>query len=124
MAGPFLDLENIYSCCILYLIASKCEGGSKKVHREAFKAKVALESVRGDLTANQICSRFGIHPTLVNRWRKEMIAGAGTIFSPVQDTRGAKKASDHDKLVPELFEQIGKLKMELEWLKKKLQSVD
>ena len=89
-----------------------------KVHGEAFKAKVALESVRGGLTANQICTRFGIHPTLVNRWRKELIAGAGTIFSPVQDTRGAKKASDHDKLVPELFEQIGKLKMELEWLKK------
>ena len=95
-----------------------------KVHGEAFKAKVALESVRGGLTANQICTRFGIHPTLVNRWRKELIAGAGTIFSPVQDTRGAKKASDHDKLVPELFEQIGKLQMELEWLKKNLQSVD
>ena len=53
-----------------------------------------------------------------------MIAGAGNIFSPSQGTRGARKAADHDKLVAELFEQIGKLKMELEWLKKKLQSVD
>jgi|GEM_PF-1964055 transposase-like protein len=51
----------------------------KKVHGEAFKAKVALESVRGELTANQIGSRYGVHPTLVNRWRKELIAGAGTI---------------------------------------------
>jgi len=90
----------------------------KKVHGEAFKAKVALESVRGDLTANQIGSRYGIHPTLVNRWRKELIAGACTIFSPNQGTRSARKAADHDKLVAELFEQIGKLKMELEWLKK------
>ncbi len=90
----------------------------KKVHRVAFKAKVALESVRGDLTANQIGSRYGVHPTLVNRWRKELIAGAGTIFSPNHGTRGARKAADHDKLVAELFEQIGKLKMELEWLKK------
>jgi hypothetical protein len=96
----------------------------KKVHGEALKAKVALESVRGELTANQIGSRYGVHPTLVNRWRKELIAGAGTIFSPSQGTRGARKAAEHDKLVAELFEQIGKLKMELEWLKKKLQSVD
>ena len=56
----------------------------KKVHGEAFKAKVALESVRGELTANQIGSRYGVHPTLVNRWRKELIAGAGNIFSPSQ----------------------------------------
>ena len=53
----------------------------KKVHGEAFKAKVALQSVRGDLTANQIGSRYGYHPTLVNCWRKELIAGAGTIFT-------------------------------------------
>jgi putative transposase len=90
----------------------------KKVHGEALKAKVALESVRGELTANQIGSRYGVHPTLVNRWRKELIAGAGNIFSPSQGTRGARKAAEHDKLVAELFEQIGKLKMELEWLKK------
>ena len=95
-----------------------------KVHGEAFKAKVALESVGGDLTANQIGSRYGVHPTLVNRWQEELIAGAGSIFSPNQGIRSAKKVADHDKLVAELFEQIGKLKMELEWLKKKLQSVD
>ena len=80
----------------------------KKVHGEAFKAKVALESVRGDLTANQIGSRYGIHPTLVNRWRKELIAGAGSIFSPNQGTRGAKKVADHDKLAAELFEAAKK----------------
>ena len=51
-------------------------------------------------------------------------AGAGTIFSPNQGTLGVRKAADHNKLVAELFEQIAKLKMELEWLKKKLQSVD
>ena len=43
----------------------------KKVHEEAFKAKVALESLRGELTANQIGSRYGVHPTLVNRWRPQ-----------------------------------------------------
>ena len=90
----------------------------KKVHEEALKAKVALESVRGDLTANQIGSQYGVHPTLVNRWRKELIAGAGTIFSPGQGTPAAREVADHDKLVAELVEQIGKLKMELEWLKK------
>ena len=70
----------------------------KKVYGESLKAKVALEAVRGDLTANYIGSRYGVHPTLVNRWWKELIAGAGTIFSPNQGTRGARKAADHDKL--------------------------
>ena len=70
----------------------------KKVHGEAFKAKVALESVHGELTANQIGSRYGVHPTLVNRWRKELIAGAVNIFSPSQCTRVARKTADHDKL--------------------------
>ena len=59
------------------------------------------------MTAKQLCNRFGIHPTLVNRWRKQLIAGPGTIFSPGQDTRGARKAPGHDKLADEL-----------EWLKK------
>ena len=71
----------------------------KKVPGEAFKAKVVIESVCGDLTANQIGSRYGVHPTQVNHWRKELIAGAGTIFSPNQGNRGARKAADHEKLV-------------------------
>lgn len=53
----------------------------KKIHGEAFKAKMALESVWGDLTANQICSRYGVHPTLVNRWQKKLIAGVVTILA-------------------------------------------
>ena len=97
---------------------------ARKVHGEAFKARVALESVRGDQTVNQIGSRYGIHPTLVNRWRQELIDGAGSIFSPCQGPQEASEAADHDKLVAELFAQIGKLKIELEWLKQKHQSVD
>ena len=50
--------------------------------------------MRGDLTANQIGSRYGVYPTPVSRWRKELIAGQN------QGTRGAKKAADHDKLAP------------------------
>ena len=97
---------------------------ARKVHGEAFKARVALESVRGDQTVNQIGSRYGIHPTLVNRWRQELIDGADSIFSPCQGPQEASEVADHDKLVAELFAQIGKLKIELEWLKKKHQSVD
>ncbi len=96
----------------------------KKLHGGEFKAKVALESIRGELTTNQVGSRNGIHPTLVSRWRKELITGAATVFDRPQGTRGSRKAGDHDKMVTELFEQIGRLKMELEWLKKKLQTFD
>ena len=66
----------------------------KKVHGEAFKAKVVLESVRVDLTAKQIGSRFGTHSTLSNCRLKNLIAGAGSIFSPNQGNCGTRKVAD------------------------------
>ena len=58
--------------------------GIKKVHGEAFKAKVALESVHGGMNAKQLCNRFGIHPTQVNRWRKELTPGRVPFSAPAR----------------------------------------
>jgi transposase-like protein len=87
----------------------------RKSYPAAFKAQVAVAAVKDDRTVNQLASQFGVHPTLVHGWKKQLLAGAESVFSD-----GVKTASvDAEALQAELYEQIGRLKMELEWLKKK-----
>jgi putative transposase len=89
----------------------------RKTHSAAFKAQVALAAVRGDRTMNQVAAQFGVHPTLIHGWRKKLVAGAAGIF----ESGGPAVPGGPDPA--ELFEQIGRLKMELEWLKKKAAAV-
>jgi transposase-like protein len=86
----------------------------RKQHTAAFKAQVALAALRGDKTVNEVAAQFGVHPTLIHDWKKRLLAGAATLFEG-----GAKAAPAADAQQAELFEQIGRLKMELEWVKKK-----
>lgn len=86
----------------------------RKSHTAAFKAQVALAAVKGDKTVNELAARYGVHPTLIHAWKKQLLAGAEAVFSP-----GAKAAAPADDKTPELYEQIGRLKVELDWVKKK-----
>ncbi len=89
--------------------------GKRKHHTAAFKAQVALAAVKGDKTVNELASRYDVHPTLIHGWKKQLLAGAEQVFA-----NGAKAAADdHEARQAVLYEQIGRLKMELEWLKKK-----
>jgi putative transposase len=85
-------------------------------HTAAFKAQVALAALKGDKTVNELASQYGVHPTLIHGWKKQLLQGADQVFS-----NGSKlTAADPEAEKAELFEQIGRLKMELEWLKKKV----
>ena len=89
--------------------------GKRKTHTAAFKAQVALAAVKGDKTANELASQHGVHPTLIHAWKKQLVAGAEDLFS-----HGSKSAAiDHEVLQAQLYEEIGRLKMELGWVKKK-----
>src|SRR5262249_350733 len=89
--------------------------GKRKQHSAAFKAQLALAAVRGDKTVNELASQYGVHPTLIHAWKKQLLAGADQVFS----NGGRAATADAEAEKAELFEQIGRLKMELEWLKKK-----
>jgi len=88
----------------------------RRKHNDRFKFKVALEAVKEQQTINEIASKNNIHPNQVSTWKKKLLVEGQTVFG--QQT--AKKLEEQSLREAELFEQIGRLKMELEWLKKKL----
>ncbi len=87
--------------------------GKRKSHTAAFKAQVALAALKGDRTVN-VAGQFGVHPTLIHAWKKHLLQGAEGVFAS-----GSKAdTSDVEARQAELYEQIDRLKMELEWAKK------
>ncbi len=91
------------------------ESKKRKFHTPEFKAKIGLEALRGLKTINEIGQEFGVHPVTVGQWKKEIQEQAKTLF---EGKRGPKAIDAHRE--PELlFSEIGKLKVELDWLKKK-----
>lgn len=79
------------------------------------KAKVALEAIRGAKTVNEIAQAFGVHPNQVGLWKKALLESAAGVF----ETKRGPKPLDDAADVERLYAEIGRLKMELDWLKKK-----
>lgn len=86
----------------------------RRVFGAAFKAKVALAAVRGDKTTAQLASEFSVHTSQVTAWKKQLLEQAAGLFEDGRARRDEQTANEQ-----ELYEQIGRLKMEVEWLKKK-----
>ena len=85
-----------------------------------FKAKVALEAMRGIKTVNEIGQEFGVHPSQVSLWKKELQGRAFSLF----DAKRGPKPADPSAIPERLYSEIGRLKMELDWLKKSLGSAN
>jgi putative transposase len=90
--------------------------GKRKARSAEFKAKVALAAVQERRTVSELAAQFGVHPTQIHAWKKQLVSEAVELF---KDGRSAKDAATTATEQGELYEQIGRLKMELEWLKKK-----
>jgi len=89
----------------------------RRKHDASFKAKVALEAAKGEKTLAQLSSEFGVHPNQIRQWRRHLLECLPELFS----NRRKRINRDRDELESELYRQIGQLKVELEWLKKKSQ---
>lgn len=92
-------------------------GSTRKRYDAVFKAKVALEAIKGERTIAEIASECGVHPNQITKWKKQLLEEVPEIFS---NSRKKKKHKTED-LESELYKQIGQLKVELDWLKKKSQ---
>jgi putative transposase len=88
--------------------------GKRTRHTAAFKAQVALAAVKGERTVNELAAHYGVHPTNIHAWKKQLLSGAEEVFA-----NGSKASTDSEAVQAELYEQIGRLQMELAWVKKK-----
>ena len=89
---------------------------ARKTYSTEFKVKVVLEAFKGQRTINELSSQYGIHPNQVKQWKKQAVESLPEVFS----TRRVRVAQEERALKGQLDQQIGQLKVELDWLKKKV----
>jgi transposase-like protein len=99
-------------CCKKEQVVSE---SNRKHFSGEFKAKVALEAIRGVKTVNEIGQEFGVHPTQVGLWKKELQEQAAGLFNAKRGPKPVDPSASPERL----YSEIGRLKMELDWLKKK-----
>jgi transposase-like protein len=88
---------------------------TRRQHSATFKAKVALEAIQAERTLNEIAADYEVHPVQVQQWKKLALEGMASVFS----SKKAHAAADQEVLTAQLYQQIGQLKVEVDWLKKK-----
>jgi len=87
----------------------------RKQYSADTKAKIALAAIKGQQTINEIAGDFGVHPTQVAQWKKHLLDEAPQVFASMR----ARQSDDTEALTARLYQEIGQLKVELDWLKKK-----
>lgn len=90
-------------------------GTTRRRHSSEFKAKVALEALKGQKTLNELASEYGVHPVQIAQWKRQAQEGLTGVFEHAPSRRERAQ----EELVEQLYQQIGQLKVELDWLQKK-----
>jgi transposase len=88
----------------------------KRQHTAEFKAKVAIEAMRGELSVAELAVKFEVHPTQIVQWKKQLLQSATDIFGRGKERRAKNDEAHNDRML----KKIGQLQMEVDWLKKKL----
>ena len=88
---------------------------NRKNYKSEFKAKVAMEAVAGRRTINEIAKEYELHPNQISQWKKQFLEAVPDVFENAK----AGSRQPGEELTSQLYEQIGRLKVELDWLKKK-----
>ena len=88
----------------------------RRRHSEAYKFRIALEALEGSKTISQLTSEHEIHPNMIWAWKRQLLEDGPSVFA----SNGERRQREQESQEAELYEQIGRLKMELEWLKKKV----
>jgi len=91
-------------------------GQQRRRHTAEFKAQVAAAALKEQQTLNELASAYGVHPVQVAQWKKQALAGLPEVFTG----RGARAAQANEAQQAHLYEEIGRLKVELDWLKRKV----
>jgi transposase-like protein len=89
-------------------------GQKRKKHTEEFKARVALEALKGVRSLSELSSAYSVHPIVIGQWKRRLVENAKEVFSR------SNGKSNAEETIASLYEEIGRLKVEVDWLKKKL----
>jgi transposase-like protein len=87
----------------------------RKRYSAEMKAKIALEAIKGQKTANEIAAEYGVHPTQIAQWKKQALDGLPDVFLLGK----SKQEQSEEALIASLYQQIGQLKVQVDWLEKK-----
>jgi transposase-like protein len=88
---------------------------TRRRHSPEFKSRVALEAIKGERLINEIAADYRVHPVQIQQWKKHALENMAASFNRRPD----KQTVDHEELTAQLYQQIGQLKVEVDWLKKK-----
>ena len=91
-------------------------GRPRRRHSSEFKARVALEALKGQKTLNELASEFGVHPVQIAQWKRQLLDASAGVF---ENGATGRREREQEQLVEQLYQEIGQLKVEVDWLRKK-----